>query len=191
MPPILFDHIKEKLNEVRFFQKALETMHDVHLEHISRSMRPFDEKGKPIARAFQYQLSALLSAHRAVRYYIIMVSKRVAGTKGWRDQVDDNVVLEAFHHLRDVDIHDETLNIASRITLRNLQGTPEVRLSGLILDERSLKGIKRLARQPEALKYLMSKNIIEIVREGVTELERIVAEGRALGYLAPQRLSSS
>lgn len=189
MTRIFFDHIEEKMNELRFFHKALEETHERHLAHVRTLRRPFDDQGKPIARYFQYFLSAYLSAHRAVRYYVTRVSGKVALAKEWRAGIDCNVALRALHHLRDVEVHDETLNMSSSVRLTEMQTNPLLHASGLMLDERSLRGIKRLANHPELLEYLTSKSVIEIARDGVDHLEQIVSEGRQRGYLAPQPLS--
>ncbi len=67
------------MNELRFFSKRMDAMHKLHSNHVRLLRRPFDEHGKPIARAFQYNFSAHLSAHRAVRYYINRISGRSRG----------------------------------------------------------------------------------------------------------------
>jgi hypothetical protein len=186
---VLFDHIEEKLNELRFFLEALEEAHGKHLEHVKTLRRPFEGEGRRYVRHFQYCLSAYLSAHRAVRYYVIRISGRVSGTREWRAAIDKNIVLEALHHLRDVEIHDETVNLATTVRMTDIQSNPTIYLSGLMLDDRSLAAIKRVATHPESLEYLTSRSVIEICREGVSTLERVVQEGRDLHYLDPQPLS--
>jgi hypothetical protein len=184
---ILYDHIEGKLNEAKFFLAAMEMAHAAHKKHVLALRKPFEAEGAELAHTFQYNFSAFLSAHRAVRYYIIRVSRRIADTARWRKDIDNNPVLEALHHLRDVDIHDETLNMKSTTRLLDLQTNPKIEVSGLILDEKWLGGLARLGKHPAALEYLIGKNILNIAHEGIAEVERAVAEGRERGYLRPQR----
>ncbi|HEX4013529.1 MAG TPA: hypothetical protein VHX17_06525 [Candidatus Cybelea sp.] len=187
---IFFDHIEDKMSELRFFQSAMEGMHREYIDHTRRVLRPVDEDSRQIMTHFQYYFSAYLSAHRAVRYYIIRVSNKVNDSKEWRQALDQNVVMEALHHLRDVEIHDETLNMRSMVTLRDIQtANPKLEISDLKLDERGTRSITRLVKYPEALEYLVSRSILEIARNGVAALEGAIHEGRERGFLRPQRLS--
>jgi hypothetical protein len=142
---ILFDHVEEKMMEVKFFLAAMDVIHAQHMKHLLALRRPFDVEGKDIARAFQFNFSAYLSAHRAVRHYIVRVSRKVKNTKQWRKNIDRRTVLNALHHLHDVDVHDETLNMSSGVRLRNLQTRPEVSTSDLKLHEGTLAANRRIA----------------------------------------------
>lgn len=187
---IAFDHIGEKVREVEFFFQAMETLHNAHVEHIVNRARPaFDGEGRAIARAFQYNLSAFLSAHRAVRYYMIRVSGRMPGTKPWRSQIDNNPIMEALHHLRDVDIHDETMNMSSTMTFQNFgDGQGELSTSGLTLHRGTLVANERLKRRPQVIEVLVARPILEIAREGLAAVKNVVHDGRRLGYLTPQKV---
>jgi hypothetical protein len=187
---MLFDHIEEKLNELRFFKQAMAAMHELHLNYVRLGRPPFDQRGKPIARAFQYNFSAYLSAHRAVRYYMNRISGKSADAVRWRTELDNNTVLDALTHLRNVEIHDETMNMSTKATLSNMRnGGADLTVSGLMLHEAALRAIRRLEQHPSAVEYLISKPIVEIAEDGVRELENAVLLGRRLGFLQPQPLS--
>lgn len=186
---MLFDHIEEKLNEVKYFLNKLEVTHDEHARHVRSAMRrPFEGEGKSIAGAFQYNFSAYLSAHRATRYYITRVSGKVENTAQWRADIDRRPALDALHHLRDIDIHDQTLNMAMTTTVR-MRPVPEIQFSDLRLHATSLAANKRLAKRPSALAYLTENSIVEIARDGVSELEEVILDGRERGYLKSQQLT--
>jgi hypothetical protein len=53
----------------------------------------------------------------------------------------------------------------------------------------ALRAVRRLASNPIAIEYLVSKPIVEIADDGIRELEDAVREGRELGLLKPQPLS--
>jgi hypothetical protein len=186
---MLFDHIEEKLNELRFFKQAMDATHNLHLDHVRLLRPPFDLQGKPIARAFQYNFSAYLSAHRAVRYYINRISGKSSEAVQWRAALNENNVLEALMHLRNAEIHDETMNMSTRTTVSNMgEGKADVKVSGLVLHEAALRAIRRLAPHPSAIEYLVSRPIVEIAEHGIRESEDAVREGRERGFLKPQPL---
>jgi hypothetical protein len=177
-----FDHIEGKLGELRFFKTAMEEMHRSYEQHAVR-LRRFDEDMSGIAKRFSYYFSAFLSAHRAIRYYIIRLSNKVPGTADWRRSLDDNPVLDALHHLRDVAIHDETLNLASTTTVGAGAGNPDIKWSGLMLHDESLNNIRRFLRRPDAITYLTSKPILQIAEDAFREILKAIEEGRQKGYL--------
>jgi hypothetical protein len=108
----------------------------------------------------------------------------------WRDTLEKNKVLEALKHLRNVEIHLETMNMSTRTTLSNMgDGKATITVSGLMLHEPALKAIGRLAPHTTAIEYLVSKPIVEIADDGLRELEHAVREGRERGFLKPQPLS--
>jgi hypothetical protein len=79
--------------------------------------------------------------------------------------------------------------MTTSLSLSELQTNHQIQVSGLTLHDRGLRAIKRLANRPDVVTYLASNGIVEIAREGLVELERIVIEGRQLNYLPAQRLS--
>lgn len=187
---VAFDHISEKMREVEFFFKGMEHLHNAHVQHVVARARPaFDAEGNQIARAFQYHFSAYLSAHRAVRYYIIRVSGKVPDTAEWRERIDNDLAMEALHHLRDVDIHDETLNMSNTMNFKTLDdGQGELSTSGLMLHRGTLVANKRLKKRPEVINFLADRPIMEIAEHGISSLKAIVEEGKRLGYLTAQKV---
>jgi hypothetical protein len=186
-----FDHVGEKLNEAAFFVHAMDILHKQHVDHILVAHRPaFDGQGRTIARAFQYNFSAFLSAHRATRYFIIRISGRLPETSGWRKRIDNDPIMEAFRHLRDVDIHDETLNMSARLSItKNDDGTDSLGTSGLMLHRDTLSANRRLQRVPEVIDLWSARPILRISQDGLKALTDIVHEGQQLGYLRPQTVT--
>jgi hypothetical protein len=146
-------------------------------------LRRFDEEMSSIGKRFGYLFSAFLSAHRAIRYYVIRISNKVSGTADWRRSLDNNPVLDALHHLRDVEIHDETLGLASTTTINPVAGSPDIKWSGLMLSDESLSDIRRFLKRREAITYLTSKPILEIAEDGFREIVKAIEDGREKGYL--------
>ncbi len=107
----------------------------------------------------------------------------------WRATLDQNNILEALKHLRNVEIHDETMNMSTRTTLSNIgEGKGDINVSGLMLHEAALRTSRRLAPHHTAIEYLISKPIVVIAEDGVRELEGAVRDGRERGFLKPQPL---
>ncbi|HEY1728284.1 MAG TPA: hypothetical protein VGG22_07925 [Candidatus Baltobacteraceae bacterium] len=180
----LFDHVEEKINESKYFLQAMDLLRAKHVEHVRSLRRPFEGEGRAFVKMFQYNFSAYLSAHRTTRYYVNRVSGKIQGTAEWRRAIDADMTLEALHHLRDADIHDETLNVGMTMSIRQGQFS----FSGLHLHERALAANSRIAKRPEILRYLLSKSIIDIATEGLKSLESVVEDGRRRGFLKPQPL---
>jgi len=118
-------HEQEKLKEARYFARRMEASID-------------DPK------AFQYELSAFLSAARSVLQYALEEAKQKPNGQRWYEaQVSGNAVLKFFKDKRDVNIHAEpvrpsrhiavaftehmTISDSIRIETQREDGTTEIR----------------------------------------------------------------
>lgn len=97
---IAVNHIQLKVFEAEYFYMNMRAIQDTYLQLNNNLLRGDSPDGHLLRRAFSYNLSAFLSAHRSARYYIVRISNK-PGTTGWRKAIDDVPVLKAFHHLRD------------------------------------------------------------------------------------------
>jgi hypothetical protein len=183
-----FDDIVEKMRELEFRLSQMENFHESFLKAVYHdgqiNVRPFDGESGEFARLFRYEFAAFLSVHRTLRYYIIRKSGKISGTAEWRAQIDDSPVLDALHHLRDVDIHDGIPEQATTVRVQGIQtGKPSVTVEPLRLAADSLKQNRRFKNRDAALAYLQDRCIPDIARDGCAELARVLDEGRQNGFI--------
>ena len=183
-----FDDIAEKMRELEFRLSQMEEMHEKFIKAVYQdgqiNIRPFEGASGEIARRFRYEFAAYLSVHRTVRYYVIRKSGKIAGAKSWRGRIDDTPVLDALHHIRDIDIHDEIPEHATTVKVRGIQtGNPSVTIDPIGLAFESLNQNRRFRNRDPALAYLHNRSVLDIARDGRAELARVLGEGRQRGFL--------
>jgi hypothetical protein len=184
---IAVNHIQQKLFEAEYFYGTMREIQDTFIR-LNNLLRAQGVEGRMLMKAFSYNLSALLSAHRSVRYYVVRVSGTTPCTTAWRKQIDDVPVLKAFHHLRDLDIHDETMNFGS--TTKFVSGDPEpITTTEFALHRATLEASRRLKTHPDVIETLCSGSIVDISKTGIETLKAIVKDGFSKGYLTLQKLT--
>lgn len=183
---ISVNHIQLKVFEAEYFYINMRTIQDAFIQLNNDLLRGDSPDGHLLRRAFSYNLSAFLSAHRSARYYIVWISNK-PGTTAWRKAIDEVPVLKAFRHLRDLDIHDETLNFSSTTTVR--AGDPAPMTTDFTLHKTTLEASRRLKAFPDVIAILCSDSIVNLAEQGLETLKAVVKDGFSKGHLTLQQLT--
>ncbi|MCJ7655818.1 MAG: hypothetical protein MUO97_11085 [Dehalococcoidia bacterium] len=175
-------HEKDKLQEARYFYSRMQAEKD--------------------PKAFQYNLSAFLSAARSVLQYALEEAKNKKGGQKWYDaHISNRRTLPFFRDQRDINIHTEpvkpgkdyhvtmrsTIHLSSSLSIKHMDE------SGKILEERHI-GNGKLPQEPpkdEAtinVRYKFTdwpgdEDVMELSREYLAELKYVVEDGIRCGYL--------
>lgn len=175
-------HEREKLRESGYFLGRMQVL--------------LNEPG-----AFQYELSAFLSAARSVLQYAYEEAVQTPNGRQWYEsQVSGNMILRFFKNKRDLNIHaqpvrpsrqisvsiTEHINVseAIRITIQKVDGTTEVH-------EHADPPVQK-TEEPSAemtVRYIFSDwsgsgDVIEISRQYLTMLESFVQAGLTKGVIS-------
>lgn len=176
-------HIVQKLQEAEFFLNGMKHYSDEVMSRVRFGDSVFTPHHYPLVRAFQYHLSGMLSAWQCVAYYMAAKCRRNAEAKKWYDSLKNRKLLAAFKHLRDSDIHDETISPAVQHTIRmGPQGSQE---RGFTVASGSLHGLERFKNHSNLADMLCERPILSLAEDALNELRTVVEEGRAKGYLTP------
>lgn len=187
------NQIEEKMRAVEFFFQEMVYCQQEYLKRLPRELRPPPPDAIRFASAFQYNFAALLSAHRSARYYIIRLTKKIPGTTQWRDDLAKRPMLEAFHHLRDTDIHDHTLSYSTRYTIADVktgnqtESTTDLYLKlhnpGFAFDFEEILNLPRLRGRRDLALLLTSSQTLVVTRQAIDELKAAIDDGRTRGFI--------
>lgn len=176
-------HEQEKLNEARYFARRMEaSIND--------------------AEAFQYELSAFLSAARSVLQYAFEQAKQKPNGQRWYEaQVSGNPVLKFFKDKRDLNIHTEPVRPSRHISVSD---TAHVSISESVRIEITradgTKEIRELKEEPPKpnpiesstevnIRYMLTdwvgpEDAFQLSRQYLIALEAFVAAGIGSGYIS-------
>jgi hypothetical protein len=176
-------HEREKLNEAKYF-----------LRHMEASVNSPD--------AFQYELSAFLSAARSVLQYALEESKQKPNGQRWYEtQVSGSTILKFFKDKRDINIHTKPVGLSRLISVSD---TLHVSISESarieITREDGIKEIRESKEEPRKTNPIESsaevkicyilpdwdgpEDAIQLSRQYLTALEAFVNAGTAFGLIS-------
>lgn len=176
-------HEREKLNEATYFLRRMEA-----------SINSPD--------AFQYELSAFLSAARSVLQYALEEAKQKPNGQRWYEtQVSGNTVLKFFKDKRDLNIHTKPVSPSRHISVSDtahVSISESVRIE--ITREDGTKEIREFKEEPPKanpiesstevkIRYVLSdwagpEDAIQLSRQYLTALEAFVNAGTGLGLIS-------
>ena len=158
-------------------------------------------------KAHKHNLSAFLSAGRSVLQFASKEATSKPSGQAWYDsQVTGNPVVKFFKHRRDVSIHAESISPIKEIQVKieetlHLDMTAEavVISDGRVVPSEPQRQASRLpegTNWPYPSKVTMSEafrfsewkgteDVTTLCSMYLTELQKIVADGRSKGYLTP------
>lgn len=88
-------HVNDKLHEARYFFGFMEFLENKHVEGVRKHQPAFIGDQFLISRQYQYNFSALLSALRTVRYYMMEIAKRKGDdARAWEKSLDSSIVIK-------------------------------------------------------------------------------------------------
>lgn len=175
---------KEKLEEARYFYSRIQA-----------------EVNDP--KAYQYNLSAFLSAARSVLQYAKEEAKTKSGGQAWYDKhVSNSSILPFFRDKRDVNIHTEPVkprkdyDVSIKATL-HLSSSLSVKLKdekGNVIDQRCIKEAKPPNELPAGsttveIRYRFSdwsggEDVTELSQKYLHELEDVIDDGIKRGFIS-------
>jgi hypothetical protein len=175
---------KEKLEEARYFYSRMQA-----------------EVNDP--KAYQYNLSAFLSAARSVLQYAEKEAKNKSGGQAWYNtRISNSSILPFFKDKRDVNIHTEPVKPrkdyqVSMTATVHLSSSLSVKLKdekGNVIDQRYIKEAKPPHEPPTAstsveVRYRFSdwsgsEDVIELSQKYLDELEDVVDDGVKRGFIS-------
>ena len=175
---------KEKLEEARYFYARTQA-----------------EVNDP--KAYQYNLSAFLSAARSVLQYAKGEAENKSGGQAWYDnRISNSPILPFFKGKRNINIHTEpvkprkdyyvsmtaTVNLSSSLLVTWIDG------KGNVLDQRCIKEATPPQESPTdnttiEIKYRFSdwsgnEDVTELSRKYLDELEDVIEDGIKRGFIS-------
>lgn len=180
--PVRLSDIDLKVRESAYFLGLM--ARSEQLFNAGAHVSPITEETRQRALEFGFQLSALLSALRAIRTFIKRTTLRDAKAAEWftNAQKAESRTMKAARLLRDMNIHDQSPEVVRRVKFDNTGEQPEFTGPHLAFHKNALLALDKFKGEGSLVDYLDGKSIMEFARDALEEHMKLAVDGHNRGF---------